>query len=189
MRKRRIPDIRECMTAVTVEYRSRRPEIETEIFVPFGLRPRFGRYVRIGFLARIEHRNIIRETYRTEVGHAVVSVFSERDLRDFPRCRLVGLGFSAARLSLESGKASVPAAAEMSRCIPGTKACRPCFRSLRIFRPDTGTAVSVCRPVARVTVPPRARYARSHPVRVSANGTAERPGSARACRFLRHRGT
>lgn len=72
------------MTAVTVEYRSRRPEIETEIFCPVCLRPRFGLYVRIGFPARIEHRNIIRETYRTEVGHAAVSVFSEEGLLRFP---------------------------------------------------------------------------------------------------------
>lgn len=74
--------------------------------------------------------------------------FRKRDLRDFPRRHLVGFGFSAVRLSLESGKASVPAAAEMSRCIPGTKACRPCFRSLRIFRPDRYGCfcLSPCRP-------------------------------------------
>ena len=107
MRKRRIPDIRECMTAVTVEYRSRRPEIETEIFVPFGLHLRFGRYVRIGFPARIEHRNTFHETCRTDVGHTVCFYFggfakpkaSSRRTRVFCRSFISGV-----RKSIGSGR-------------------------------------------------------------------------------------
>ena len=147
MRKRRIPDIRECMTAVTVEYRSRRPEIETEIFCLVCLRPRFGLYVRIGFPARIEHRNIICETYRTEVGHAAVSVFSEEGLLRFPKassCR----DRVFCRTFISRGRKDSMTAAGMSRHIPDMKACRPCFRSLRIFWPDRYGCfrLSPCRP-------------------------------------------
>lgn len=189
MRKRRIPDIRECMTAVTVEYRSRRPEIETEIFCPVWP-PSSVRTICPDRLSRTDRT---QEYHPRNISHGG---------RSCSRVCIFGRGtFAISRGVVSSDSGFLPLVylwcPEKRRLRPQRK-CRGAFRVRRRvarafvrsgFFGRTGTAVSVCRPVVRVTVPPRARYARSHFVRVSANGMAERPGSARACRFLRHRDT